>query len=350
LHLDQFRKFVDNTTPDTADRFIHARNLSAYLSQNFQYTTDLRGYTADNPIEQFLFKRHSGHCELFATSLVMLLRATDIPARLVVGFHGGRPLSGNEEYEIRQKDAHTWVEAWFEDRGWVSFDPTPAAPLPVYSNRLLFTALAGWFQGLSKKGHDLILDYDLQSQIGALNHTASYVSGVGKRVGDSRLMSLLVNRIEENFMTPPILSLAALLLALNAGAFFLYLRLRGLKPANAASSRQAGARRQSRRTSIEPFARLLHLLGLASKSRPVSHTPAEFVLCRAVVPQSARALVEEYIGSYYSWRFGDLLASQRNEVEQTMSRLLKELAVNLKISRATDSSLSTPRTGQENKS
>ncbi|MFH0794519.1 MAG: DUF3488 and transglutaminase-like domain-containing protein [bacterium] len=193
VRQDQFRRFVDNTTPDVADRFSRAGNLAHYLSQNYEYTTDLRGYTSDNPVEQFLFKKHRGHCELFATSFVMLLRSVDIPARLVVGFHGGRPLSGNEEYEIRQKDAHTWVEAWFEDRGWVSFDPTPEPPLPVYSNRILFAAVAGWFQGLSKKGHDFILDYDLQSQIGALNRATGYVSDTGKWIADSRLFRFSSN-------------------------------------------------------------------------------------------------------------------------------------------------------------
>ncbi|MFH0794518.1 MAG: hypothetical protein V2A74_10860 [bacterium] len=151
-------------------------------------------------------------------------------------------------------------------------------------------------------------------------------------------------------MTPPILSLAMLLLVLNIAAVYLYLRLRSLNPADASPSRRGAERQRRRHKSIEPLGRLLRLLGLAAKSRPISHTPAEFVLCRAAMPQSARTLVEEYIGSYYSWRYADLVASERGSVEKRMNRLLGQLAEILKRARATDPILGPSRHHKEKNS
>ena len=57
--------------------------------------------------------------------MVVLLRLNNIPSRFVTGFTYGtfNPITGY--YEIRNKDAHAWVEVYFNELGWISFDPTP---------------------------------------------------------------------------------------------------------------------------------------------------------------------------------------------------------------------------------
>jgi transglutaminase-like putative cysteine protease len=78
-----------------------------------------------SPVEAFLLERSVGHCEYFASGMVVLLRTLGIPARLVNGFAGGRenPLGGF--VELSRSDAHAWVEVHFERAGWVRYDPTP---------------------------------------------------------------------------------------------------------------------------------------------------------------------------------------------------------------------------------
>ncbi len=105
-----------------------AERLLHYLrdSQQFGYTLDasIEDPTID-PVEDFLFNRKRGHCEYFASALALMLRAVDVPTRLITGFKGGELNALTGEYTVEQRFAHAWVEA-FLDGHWVLLDPTPA--------------------------------------------------------------------------------------------------------------------------------------------------------------------------------------------------------------------------------
>lgn len=70
------------------------------------------------------------HCEFFAASATLLLRARGIPARYVTGFACREPADEDNVWLVRQKDAHAWVEAYLPDEGWVTVEPTPAGAYP----------------------------------------------------------------------------------------------------------------------------------------------------------------------------------------------------------------------------
>lgn len=78
-----------------------------------------------SPVERFVLEKTEGHCEYFASAMVMLLRTQGIPARLVNGFAGGRNNEFGGFVELSRADAHAWVEVHFAEHGWVRFDPTP---------------------------------------------------------------------------------------------------------------------------------------------------------------------------------------------------------------------------------
>lgn len=102
----------------------HLRNSYGYtLSSAF----DSQGET---PLPRFLFDVKRGHCEYFASAMVVMLRTLDIPARLVTGLSATRknPMTGY--FEIRALDGHAWVEAWIPEAGWVTFEPTALYELP----------------------------------------------------------------------------------------------------------------------------------------------------------------------------------------------------------------------------
>lgn len=118
-----------------------ARTLATHLSTTptLTYTTELRRDKKDiDPIEDFLFHTRAGHCERFATALVLMLRSQGIPAVLVLGFKGCEPTEEAGQYIVRQEHAHAWVEALIEDfqprpwwevwrtTRWRSLDPTPS--------------------------------------------------------------------------------------------------------------------------------------------------------------------------------------------------------------------------------
>ena len=75
-------------------------------------------------------RRTRGYCQHFSGAMALLLRMGGIPARVAVGFAPGRSTARRGEYVVRDFDAHSWVEAYFPQLGWVTFDPTPAAAPP----------------------------------------------------------------------------------------------------------------------------------------------------------------------------------------------------------------------------
>lgn len=93
--------------------------------QNFVYTLQPPVLSGQR-IDQFLFQTRRGFCEHYASAYTFLMRAVGIPARVVVGYQGGQLSPDRQSLEVRQMDAHAWVEVWFKTKGWVRVDPTAA--------------------------------------------------------------------------------------------------------------------------------------------------------------------------------------------------------------------------------
>ncbi len=126
------------------NKYEAALSIQNFLIQQYEYDTrpEPRPRNADF-VDHFLFEGKSGYCQHFASAMVVMCRTLGIPARLVGGFVPGELQIDTGLYEVRAKDAHTWVEAFVEGRGWQSFEPTP--PLdeqPRYSPAALWEALS----------------------------------------------------------------------------------------------------------------------------------------------------------------------------------------------------------------
>jgi transglutaminase-like putative cysteine protease len=80
------------------------------------------------PLVAFVAKTHAGYCQYFAGAMALMLRYLGIPARVAVGFAGGTYDPKQRVWNVTDREAHAWVEVWFNGYGWVPFDPTPAAP------------------------------------------------------------------------------------------------------------------------------------------------------------------------------------------------------------------------------
>ena len=77
-------------------------------------------------VDEFVWDTKRGFCEHFASSFAFLMRAADIPARVVVGYQGGEYHPDAGYLMVHQYDAHAWTEVWLAERGWVRIDPTLA--------------------------------------------------------------------------------------------------------------------------------------------------------------------------------------------------------------------------------
>ncbi|MBI1738602.1 MAG: DUF3488 domain-containing protein, partial [Acidobacteria bacterium] len=112
-------------TKDATNPYDKAATIERYLRTRYGYTLELSGTPGESPLAHFLFTRRAGHCEYFASAMTVMLRALDVPARYVNGFLPGEYNDFGEDYIVRGSDAHSWVEVYFPEFGWITFDPTP---------------------------------------------------------------------------------------------------------------------------------------------------------------------------------------------------------------------------------
>jgi transglutaminase-like putative cysteine protease len=108
------------TTPDFVQAVLRRLRTGGY-----SYTLD-PGLYGDDTADEFWFDQKAGFCEHIASAFVVLMRALDIPARIVTGYQGGEMNDVDNFWVLRQSDAHAWAEVWQEGAGWVRVDPTGA--------------------------------------------------------------------------------------------------------------------------------------------------------------------------------------------------------------------------------
>jgi transglutaminase-like putative cysteine protease len=149
------------TMPNRDDPIEVSRRLCDYLAIDggFSYTLDFSDFNWDpnlDHIEDFVINKRRGHCEFFASALVLMLRSQGIPSRVVVGYHGGDFDDDATAVIVRKRHAHAWVEAYIglEDcpqqwlrsgqasgaGAWLRLDPTPPSANDAIPNTTALVA------------------------------------------------------------------------------------------------------------------------------------------------------------------------------------------------------------------
>ncbi len=110
--------------------------LIRYFNNHLKYSLQGSDPKGGDPAMHFLLNSRQGHCELFATSMVLLLRRQGIPARYVTGFICEEQHPSGSYFVSRLGNAHAWLEAWPRDRKrWEVVEPTPASGVPNFHHR-----------------------------------------------------------------------------------------------------------------------------------------------------------------------------------------------------------------------
>jgi len=247
------RKIVGNLV----GRAARARAIESYLRTNFRYS--LRGPSrfSSDPVSEFLFRRREGHCELFAGSMVLLLRSIGIPARMVAGYYGGTLSPSETVLHVRQANAHAWVEVWLgPDAGWVTFDPTPAEGIPGLSGLAALARLRWAFDKLQVVWDRYVLTFGIREQ---LDLAASAVSGLLQLVHQLRPVRALL-------VLAPLL-IAVLLWATGRGSRRRHwLQLGEARYSAAAAVGQLAARLRRRGIEVPPSATPRAIGSVAARS------------------------------------------------------------------------------------
>jgi len=125
-------RWSDEVTADADNPLDRAIAIQDHLrGPDYTYNLDLGEPLRDEtgrlmePIRNF-YETRRGYCVQFATAMIMMARAQDIPARMAIGFLPGQP-AGTDKYIVKASDAHAWPELFFQGYGWLRFEPTPGS-------------------------------------------------------------------------------------------------------------------------------------------------------------------------------------------------------------------------------
>lgn len=154
------------------------RQLAQALEANlrrFAYTLDNPSGKAANPLEDFLERTQSGHCEYFASAMALMLRARGVPARVVNGYRLGTWIPEGGYFRVSQNEAHSWVEYWHEGR-WLTSDPTPQGPVAAAGAKRL-GAWERWVDALSFRWERYVVRFSDQDQQAGLSWLQERLQG-----------------------------------------------------------------------------------------------------------------------------------------------------------------------------
>lgn len=129
-----------------------------------EYSYSLSGENRRVGLPEFLFETRRGNCEYFATAAAILLRHAGVPTRLVTGFRTDDWNEWGKFYDVRQSNAHAWVEAWLPDAGWVSVDPTPAESGFSAATEAFTRRLTRWADEFQTRWYRSVIGYDQYTQ------------------------------------------------------------------------------------------------------------------------------------------------------------------------------------------
>ena len=284
-----------------------ARAIEKHLQTQYAYSLEMKA-AGDEPLADFLFNIRAGHCEYFASSMVVMLRTQGFAARIVNGFQTGEYNSAADAYTVTQRDAHSWVEVYFPQHNvWLTFDPTPAAGLQSRGGGGLIKRLGKYGEALEMLWIQYVVAYDkneqrsltsnvvrrFESARGSLN---SFYESAGKTFKRWLEAFKKSNRDNPEYSaTRSRLLLGVVAFTLLAPLLFLLLR-RAWRQGWLNFARR---RRQNAASVVEFYERMTRALAQQGLKRADHETPQEFALATGM------PLPVKITDAYHRVRYGE---------------------------------------------
>lgn len=286
------------------------RALEAWLRRNGSYDDrpPRLGDDPRSPVEVFLFGGITGHCEYFASGMVVLARSLGIPARLVNGFAGGRQNAIGGFVELTRSDAHAWVEVLYERAGWVPYDPTPPdLRLRAAAGASLLERVAEIGSAIELWWFQRVVDFDRSDQFRALRSAWLAWRGAGEWPAQEDGAERLIDW----HLDPVLLTRTLALAPVGVALLVLLARL---------------VRRRTRSEGPPPaYRKALRLLARRGCERGAHVTARDFARQVHVTHSAAVGRVfEELTESYLLERFGGRVDPRAGERVRELQRLLRQ--------------------------
>jgi transglutaminase-like putative cysteine protease len=118
-------------TQGATDSYTALKMLERRLSDQsrFSYSVENPAIPKDVDVVDWLLQKHTGYCTYYASAMALMGRLLGIPTRVVNGFSGGHYAMDGKLWIVDGSDAHSWVQAYLPNYGWISFEPTPGFSL-----------------------------------------------------------------------------------------------------------------------------------------------------------------------------------------------------------------------------
>ncbi len=314
--------------------------LIALLRDSGQYRYSLNLSIDDptiDPVVDFVVNRKEGHCEYFASALVLMLRSVGIPARYVSGFKGGVLNKDTGWTEVRQHHAHAWVEAYV-NQNWIVLDPTPAARDQAVSKisesshywaDFVASIRSFWLYGLSLTGdqqRDLFLT-PLKSSATGLLESLQTIADAWNWQASSRRSADGASR---SSVAQTVMRLAAVVVLLTIVAWWVK---RGPGPLGR-RLRKSRSRASQRTQTVAFYERFREILARSGHQRGDSQTPREFAVDLDQQLRSHRFsdriahIPQALTQAFYQVRFGQhvLPTNQLSELNTSLDQFEQSLS------------------------
>lgn len=127
LAHDSDSQLVQQWAGSANDTYTALKMIEQHLSDTtyFTYSVSNPPVPGDMDVVDWLLKTHKGYCTYYASAMAIMGRILNIPTRVVNGFSQGHYDAKRKVWVVNGDDAHSWVQAYFPNIGWISFDPTP---------------------------------------------------------------------------------------------------------------------------------------------------------------------------------------------------------------------------------
>ena len=123
------RDLAMEIAPANVSPYERAVAIETWLRSNITYDEKVSAPPSGaDMVDYLLFERRSGYCEYSASAMAVMLRAVNVPARVVTGYYPGEYDQQQGGFVYLQKNAHAWVEVFFPGYGWIQFEPTSSQP------------------------------------------------------------------------------------------------------------------------------------------------------------------------------------------------------------------------------
>ncbi len=335
---------------DTSSSILIARDLENFLTSQELFTYSLSQFGVErnptiDPVLDFVMNHRTGHCEYFASALALMLRSQGIPARIVIGYHGGEYNKIGDHFKFRNSDAHAWVEMFIppetlpdlnvelESTGlagaWVLLDPTPSRDDQL--ERTLYDEVVDSFEYAQLLWDNYVLTMDPQQQEEALRRLG--INNVGAK--DLGVSTRLLKSIGIDFDEGMLRSLAkpqsllifliVISLLLGAGRWAKLIRWGGLLRL----ARPRNTRLRTQQASVMFYRRMEKFFTRRGRPRYASQTQREYAMAltqwlgESEQEADIVKIPNQVVDLFYAVRFGDsdVTPEQLVVVENCLSNL-----------------------------